>query len=790
MHELPDELILRIFTHLANDIKQLIRISQISKRFNRIIEDPKLWYSAFQARYPIWGNRVAYSSNSKHLIDWKDFVIHLLKQQKTTHDFSFEFVHEQPIFNPAELTKAGRKRRMTNEEENDILLPPALSQDDEDDSIPFWIQDPLVVDIDRINKTGIVATGKHRRRINQHGHLHSEHKILFWEYPSWRLVRTFHLNLSPSALTCQIIGIQTIQMPCGKGTQKVRFFSLAVGQALMNGMDANDGNEDRVDVWKSLFVYRLFEDGSTQCVAHINITELFLGREVFLFSDTSWSQSSGNGKSKLKDWMKIVSPENADYDPRFTVFLIAMGPVFERITGCVQVARFDIRGQHNILDPSLISLVWDDPSRSLKPFMIKDDEEGWFTYDEPIEMIHSIRLGMNVSCMIHFKYPPELNHLVCTGSYSEDELSIYDWRFGVKVGTLPWKTILVNNEDNNPDFFTTALSSTNLHHNDLVTQQQMPFVRQNRALSLEQQAGRLPNEVQEERRVILGINNNGNNDFLIPDDEEMHNGEEDEEEEDDDEDDNLGTLIDVRPWGLECTLVLPPYWSTMDNSEPIDSLAQHGFRLIAVGDNRNDNAKDKLEIKVWDISYLLQVKWDPLAPNDENYALLDSDNSSLAFELSQRFPWWPRRTQELTRLALNMVWQTSSTMQPASRRRMTEAIAKSIYLPYSPPDVFQSMILAHTFDKDSYDQQDIMPVKYTAYNVLYTSLFLLTEDGKMTVMDIESGEITGTVDNVAATTNINHRSISGRVKGIDVNVIGGKEVVVTSREGLLRGTVF
>ncbi|KAI8380394.1 hypothetical protein BD560DRAFT_315418, partial [Blakeslea trispora] len=166
------------------------------------------------------------------------------------------------------------------------------------------------------------------------------------------------------------------------------------------------------------------------------------------------------------------------------------------------------------------------------------------------EMIACIRLGSDVSCMIHFKYPPYLNHLICTGSYQDDELSVYDWRFGVKVGSLP--------------------------------------------------------------------------------------------------DDALEAIIDVRPWGLESTLVLPPFWcSSVPTSEYHDALADYGFRLIAVGDNRSDNNRDKLEIKVWDISYLLRVKWDPL--KDEPADIL---TEQLDAELTDKFSWWPRRTQELTRMGL------------------------------------------------------------------------------------------------------------------------------------------
>lgn len=596
----------------------------------RITQDAKLWYLCFKARYPIWGSNVEYVCNSKKLIDWKEFMIHLIKQENSTKNFSFEFVKEQ--------TSTSRKRKLTDGQQDinkmidDYIL----------DKTPFWIQDPLVVDIDRTSKIGIVATGKHRKNTIEN---RSEHKILFWEYPSWKLKRTFELNLTPPDLTCQIIGIQTINMPTldHKSTQKVRFFSLAIGMGLLHELD---DIEDRVDIWKSLFIYRLFNDGSTQCVSHIEISDSFLGREIFLFSDTSWSDDDKN--NKLTDWMQIVSPIDSVFDKRFTVFILAIGPIYDRTTGCIQLAKFDLRGQNNILDPSIIPVYWNRISNQLLSI------SNQITYNDPTKIITSIKLGNEVSCMIHFKYPTYLNHLICTGSYQDDELSVYDWRFGIKVGSLPWKSIHAEQQD----------------------------------------------------------------------------------------------TIDVRPWGLESTLVLP-------SNDDDTNLSHRGFRLIAVGDNRSDNTRDKLEIKVWDISYLLNVHWDPFTDN----------NTLKEFDLSNRFSWWSRRTSELEYYALNMLHHLQQQEQ----------------LPYSPPKKFQSMLLSHTFDKD--DQDEFIPVKYTAYNVLYTSLFLLTEDGKVTVMDIETGKITGTVENVAAHT-------LQQVRGIDVNVIAGREVVVTSKEGLLRGIVY
>ncbi|KAG2208504.1 hypothetical protein INT47_010200 [Mucor saturninus] len=637
-------------------------------------QDAKLWYLCFKERYPIWGSNVDYVCRSKKLIDWKEFMIHLIKQENATRHFSFEFVKEQPATNTNTTTgSSSRKRKLLADGEQDLGI---LMDDFMMEKTPFWIQDPLVVDIDRTSKKGIVATGKHRKNIIEN---RSEHKILFWEYPSWKLKRTFELNLTPPNLTCQIIGIQTIRMP--NTSHHVRFFSLAIGMG-MGLLQELDDIEDRVDIWKSLFIYRLFQDGSTQCVSHIEISDSFLGREIFLFSDTSWSDDDPN--NKLTDWMQIVSPSDATFDRNYTVFILAIGPIYDRITGCVQLAKFDLRGQRNILDPSIIPVYW---NRTLNQLLSISNT---MIYADPTHIITSIKLGNEVSCMIHFKYPTYLNHLICTGSYQEDELSVYDWRFGIKVGSLPWKSI--------PSSSSSSSSSPS-------------------APSTAAAAAAAAADAAAERDIMM----------------------------------------DVRPWGLESTLVLP---STGDDLD----LSHRGFRLIAVGDNRSDNTRDKLEIKVWDISYLLNVHWNPCQPGP----------LSKEIDFSSRFSWWSRRTSALEFYAYHMLHKE-----------------ERIVLPYSPPQGFESMLLSHTFDKEEEDDEDeeegseeeFIPVKYTAYNVLYTSLFLLTEDGKVTVMDIETGKITGTVENVAAHT-------LQQVRGIDVNVIAGREVVVTSKEGLLRGIVY
>ncbi|KAF7727181.1 hypothetical protein EC973_007956 [Apophysomyces ossiformis] len=826
MERLPDEILLHIFKLVAVDVMSLLRLEAVCRRFKRIVDDLCMWHHVFHTNYPTWASQVSYA-RSAPLIDWRDYVIHVEQQNRRAKSFSFAFVSDETApenqVSSFSLRTPGRKRKlrdqdMTQQQEHlhstpsnkaacrqrspslsnfalrtepssssssnhenissipstsyltsitmpsdidfpmdsftpntlDRLLRDAHNEMSDDDPLPrliedpfadcstryyppaFRIQDPLVADIDRVTNKGIVATGKHRKgppdafgRLRQ-----SEHKILFWEYPSWRLVREFDVCLSPAETSCQITGLQTIRM---SETEKVRLFTLAIGFPDNDEADS----EDRVDTWRVVLIYRLFDNGDTQCVAHLNVDGDFVGREIFFFSDISWAQSNDGDQwipdqktGRLREWMRVVSPRHAEYDSEHTVFMLIVGPTFEPIHGYGQLIRFDIRGHPNILDPSKTLLVWDGYERCFKAedsFHIPIEE-----FEEevvPASVVTTVHLGQKVSCIIHFRYPPHLNHLVCVGSYKKDELTLYDWRFGVKVGVLPWKS----QSD-------AASCMQNVENVENVENVVAPV-----------------EQMDHWSRTVVGEDDN------MPDFEDDDGFFVD----DDDDDDDMSV---ARPWGLESTMVLPPFWSV--TTYPCkEDLARHGLRLIAVGDDKND----KLEIKVWDISYLLRVNWDPLMDKSNGYVYKGRD-------WTNHFYWWKRGSLKLKCLAVQMLREMD---HPSTRDEYHKRLPH-FDLPYSPPDNFQSMILVHTFDSRSAEDTD-MPVKYTAYNVLRTSLFLLTEEGKVTVMDIETGEVIGKVDNIAASST--GLGSQRHVKGIDVNVVGGS-VVVTSRQGILRSATL
>ncbi|KAG2180874.1 hypothetical protein INT43_008454 [Umbelopsis isabellina] len=681
---------------------------------------------------------------------------------------------------------------------------------------PFRIQDPLVVDIDRVTGTGVVATGKHRKeRIDlENLSVHerrSEHKILFWHYPSWNLIREFDLSFAPAEMSCQITGIQSVRMGSSKNKeQKLRLFTVAVGVPLFPNEDEEDeGDSERVDAWQVILVYRLFEDGSTQCMANLNVDNMFLGREIFFFSDYSWMRSNDGDDSMVEeqydkscrrdsvtDWLKVITTtSNASYDPKYTVFMLAIGQSLPRISGTGMLIKIDIRGQPDALDPSTMPVRWD---RSVRRLQLADEtipsthSLQTISADDRMTLIsrhnHSgipnpvivgtIKLGLKISCMLHFKYPPQLNHLIVTGSFDSDELAIYDWRFGVRVGSLPWTSSDdATNRQVRPEELwqqirqqTEQMNLDRTLHNGDDEQQVEPTVNGHRFEPRPQQAHDLEEEPSDrdsdEEEPLWEVDHEA---------AARHQaGEFDEDDAMIDEaiDEINDGRAEIKPWGLESTMVLPVCWSSSPALSNSVDLESRGFRLIAVGDNR----QDKLGIKVWDISHLLSVDWDPL---NKQKRFKPEDLHSPSLE-SYQFRWWSKCSPQLQQLALDMLAADAPTLFPA-RRKKTNTI-----LPYSPPQDKRVMLLTHSFDKEHVTSENIdMPVKYTAYNVLCTSLFLLTEEGEVTVMDIETGSVIASISNAASGS----QDMPQRIRGIDVNVIAGKEIVVTSREGLLRGSL-
>ncbi|KAF7730952.1 hypothetical protein EC973_000998 [Apophysomyces ossiformis] len=553
-------------------------------------------------------------------------------------------------------------------------------------SLPFQIHDPLVYDIDATTNQGVVATGKHRKCNVQWQGKRSDHRILFWRYPSWQPMGQLDLTFVPSEVLCQIIAIQSIRMPQQK--EKVRLFAVAVGQPL-----APYNGDINVDLWRAVFVYRLFDDGSTSCLGHLQTNGSFISQDVFFFSDASWGRSNddkpgtNNETGHVKEWLRVTCPEFADFESDYTVFMFAFGPMYQDINGYGQFARFDLRSYPGTVDPS-ISPVIQNPAGRYEYLNYKLWQQARLPNPgKPAELISVVRLGSKVSCMMHFRDPPHLNHLICVGSYTRDELYIYDWRFGIVSGIIPWLS---------------------------------PQVAR-------QEEGSEPHQSWQS----------------------------------------------VRPWGLETAMVLPPLIPELEL--PTNHLAQRGFRLIAVA----YDGCDKLATKVWDISYLLDNVWNPMDQEGEY------DDTRHEPDYTHRFRWWKRGSRKLQQLAIRMIQaeETEEFLDTNSSETVSQ-LSMLDKLPCSPPETAKCLILTHKYDTVD-PRNGNMPMKLAAYNLLQTSLILLTEEGKLIVLDIETGRVIGRTENVAAMASPKTKSAM-KVRAIDVNVLRGREIVITSREGVLR----
>ncbi|RUP44998.1 hypothetical protein BC936DRAFT_148748 [Jimgerdemannia flammicorona] len=631
---------------------------------SRLCEEPKIWYTTFVTAHPRWSQGLPYTTRTGQLaVDWKQLVLDGERKRRGCGKMRFEFVNDDR--NRDDSLDSRKRLQWDNIEAGLWEQADSSSPMDADHEYPsqgahlsqpatlvsehwsvppvaivdppFCVQDPLVSDIDRITGTGYLATGKHR--ISQL-RSQSEHRFLFWSYPNWTLIRTFDLALQQE-LCCQIVGIQTVTV----GNERCTIFTIAVGTPMHAEEDEEEDRqdqEDRVDVWKEIRVYRLYEDGVVQPLGAYEVQEPFLGRDVFVFPADH---------ETVKQFRTNDTP--ADQNQGLVVMLT--GARLPWLRGCVLLLGVDLRPRDEYdLEASSDIAPRAGPSSP--------------AHAPPALCALLIRkFGAKLSCMHHLRLHPQLNHLIFTGSYNSDNLTLWDWRSGSKVGVFPGRA------------------------GD-------PYVD----LELDMQ--------------------------------------DDAYESDDEDSDQLF------PWGLESTMILPPADVDQGTGKASASPVGYGLRLIAVGDNR----EDRLEIRVWDIDHLLTVS-PPSHP--------------------------------ITRVPANQ-------------------------LPYSPPANKNPLILHHSFHKPKSPEMDKLnpmalvpialadpnaipipegvPIKYAAYNVMSSMLFMLTEQGEVTVIDIESGEIIGVRANVAPESTVSEW-IERRVSGIDICVVGGREVVVTTKQGIMRG---
>lgn len=521
------------------------------------------------------------------------------------------------------------------------------------------LKEPFVSDIDHTN-TGVFAFAT------------QPNQITFLNYPSYTILRrlTLQIDQMPPSWSCQIMGIQTVKIQ----DQKVRFCCIIVGQSTSWDQEEEDiidsEDDDLMQIWKTVLIYRLFDDGKTTLVANITMNRpRFLGRDVFFFNQIDDMQS----------WLDTLSTEIEKQNP-FTVFMLAYGPIFPRYAGCAHVFQFDARADLIDQDPSKTIMRWDSSTRQLvKP---PDPTQTMLTY-KPAQLISTVRLGIEVNCMIHLRQPPQLNHLICTGNFDTNDLTICDWRFGLRVGVLSGTTPTddISNDTRAATFATTTTTTA-----DAAADVAPTFIN-------------VPNTTTT---TITTTENNPTRE---------------------------------QPWGFEATFAVPPPPSVTSAEE----MMMYGLRLVVVGD-----CDDMFNIKIWDLSHLLQVQWHPFAPHHYLAPSVLSEQDEL--DMTFIYPWWHRGSSQLKSIAVRQRPQDKSA------------------LPYSTTS--DALLQTHVLEAQ---------VKYSAYNVLNSLMYLVNEDGSLKVMDIETGRILAAID-----TGSN---------GVDVNVLGTREITVIRKEGILRALI-
>lgn len=414
MNHLPDELLSAIFKYAIEDVNQLLVLQSVCKRFQqyvhimvvfsalffflrkfifngRLSNNPYLWYYAFKNMYPKWANNIEYTHYKQPSLDWKRFLLRIHKQRTY---ISSKFILESILSKNADST------------------PPPT----------YKIEQPIMADIDPVTNTGIVAVSK--------SGFPSRHKILFYSYPSYKLLRKLHLQFTVDpelAWSCQIVGMQTLQI----NNEKVRLLAISLNQpretTAEDDSDEEGEEQQRQTFWNNIVIYRLYDDGSTTC---LGITSAYLfGRGSWFFSEMNEQQ---------RQWLNIVSPDK-DYSSNTKAFLMIFGLGPHHFEGLVQVVSFDIKANDILSDPSQIVYEWDGvdfsvSSQNKMSALASADANGNMTFST--HMVTMSFLEARVSCMVHLGHINELNHLIFTGNYHGEDLSVYDWRFGIKVGVL------------------------------------------------------------------------------------------------------------------------------------------------------------------------------------------------------------------------------------------------------------------------------------------------------------------------------------------------------------------
>ncbi|KAI9277629.1 hypothetical protein BY458DRAFT_488491 [Sporodiniella umbellata] len=247
----------------------------------------------------------------------------------------------------------------------------------------YQMQEPFVHDIDPVTRKGMIGVSFYRE-------FDKKRRILFYNYPSFKLVRKYSPCLPTYAeRDYQLLSIQSIKYQ----NEYMKIFTIALLWPLRFDLLEGDQENERASTWDSLLIYRIHDNGSIQCISECNQ----LKRDFFVEDELPITHRWFNARSN-------------------TIYMLVFG-INTDFLGHRYIFELDLK--HTIKDPLM-------------------GEANWLMQRPCIaRLVSSAYLENQVSCMIRFS-PLPLRHLICVGSIDSNELSLYDWRSGTRVGQVDW----------------------------------------------------------------------------------------------------------------------------------------------------------------------------------------------------------------------------------------------------------------------------------------------------------------------------------------------------------------
>ncbi|KAI9482720.1 MAG: hypothetical protein EXX96DRAFT_555408 [Benjaminiella poitrasii] len=261
---------------------------------------------------------------------------------------------------------------------------------------------PCAFDIDSKTEKGMIALIEN----DSDKLMKNTYRAVFYDYPSYKRMTNLTVVLPPvTFLACRIVGFQSMDYE----GEKIYLLALGLGRTY-----APHGDEDGL-IWNFVFFYCLFPSKKIVYLGSVDVSaSRFVGRDVRFFNADTMSLT----------WLDIVAPNRTRLD-NDVIYMAAFGFSTGRRVGSRLVFQFDLKKNRVIRGSHKLNL-----AEGPQGYLLTAKKEV-----NTVSLISSERLGSLMNCMIQPRYPSQLNHLIFTGNLGST-LSIYDWRFGIQVGSI------------------------------------------------------------------------------------------------------------------------------------------------------------------------------------------------------------------------------------------------------------------------------------------------------------------------------------------------------------------